>query len=361
MPAPLYPPIPHCSLIRRLCIFLATIYLSALLPLASLSADPPVRLIFDTDITGDVDDVLALAMCHALADLGACKLMAVTISKQNPLTASFVDAINTWYGRPDIPIGVVRDPAAQKRESRFLSLAKSPDYPHDLRSNDEAREAVDLLREQLAGAADISVTIASVGIASNLANLLHSAADDHSPMKGADLVRAKVKSLVLMAGAFGFANGSNYHLEANVINGIGYMQTVAKEWPEEVPVFWSGYEIGENLSFPRASVAEDFSYCEKHPVREAYLLHSGPDHERPSWDQSAVLQAVWPQRGYFGLSAGGRVKVESDGFTHFLPADGKKSKSVRDHFLTMNPIQRARVMEAIVQLSTRPPQLTKAR
>src|SRR5690606_2689437 len=173
----------------------------------------------------------------------------VTVSKDNPLTASFVDAQNTWYGRPDLPIGVVRDPAAQKRESRYLSLADSPDYPHDLRSNEEAREAVDLLRELLAREKDGEVVLVSVGIASNLANLLRSPGDAHSPLAGPDLVRKKVKLLSIMAGAFAFANGTNYHLEANVINGIGYMETVANEWPEEVPVIWSGYEIGENLPF----------------------------------------------------------------------------------------------------------------
>lgn len=75
----------------------------------SLLASPP-KIIFDTDITGDVDDVLALAMCHALADRGACELLGVTISKQHPLTVPFIDAQNTFHGRPDLPIGVTRDP-----------------------------------------------------------------------------------------------------------------------------------------------------------------------------------------------------------------------------------------------------------
>jgi len=322
---------------------------------ASLSAAEPVRLIFDTDITGDVDDVLALAMCHTLADRGACELIGVTISKDNPRTASFVDAQNTWYGRPDLPIGVTRDPQAQKRESKYLGLADSPDYPHDLRDNASAREAVDLPRDPLPTSPDGSVTIVSVGIASNLANLLKSAGDAHSTLDGPALIRQKVKRLSIMAGAFTFANGTNYHLEANVINGIGYMQTVAEQWPEEVPVIWSGYEIGENLPFPRKSVAEDFGYREKHLVREAYLLHSGPEHDRPCWDQSSLLEAVFPDRGYFGLSAPGRVSVGDDGFTRFHPPgrDGKGSK--RDRFLTMNPVQQARALEAIVQLTAQPP------
>lgn len=313
---------------------------------SSLFAETP-RILFDTDITGDVDDVLALAMCHTLADRGACELLGVTVSKNHPLTASFVDAQNSFYGRPDLPVGVTRDASAQHRESRYLKLAESSAYPHDLRRNEDARDAVELMHELLAAQPDHSVTIVSVGIASNLANLLESPG-------GIGLVKAKVKTLSIMAGAFAFCNGSNYHLEANVINGIGYMQTVAERWPEEVPIVWSGYEIGEDLPYPRQSIARDFGYRTPHLVREAYLLHSGPEHDRPCWDQSSVLQAVHPERGFFSLSQPGRVQVLDDGFTRFLPAR-KGQASRRDRFLTLTPTQRTRVLEALVQLTVQPP------
>lgn len=310
------------------------------------------RIIFDTDITGDVDDVLALAMCHNLADRDACEFLAVTISKQNPLTVPFVDAANTFYGRPDLPIGVVRDPTAQKRQSSYLKLIEEGNYPHDLNSNDDAPEAVDLLRKTLASQPDHSVTIVSVGIASNLANLLRSQPDDHSPLAGPDLIRKKVKLLSIMAGAFTNVHNTNYHLEANVINGIPAMQTVANQWPDDVPIIWSGYEVGIALPYPRESIRHDFHYLPHHIVRESYLLHSGPEHDRPSWDQSSVLYAVFPDRGYFDLSPPGRVSVADDGFTKFIPA--AKDKPGRDRHLILTPTQQARVMEAIVQLVVQP-------
>ncbi len=313
---------------------------------APLSAEKP-RILFDTDITGDVDDVLALAMCHSLADRGACDFLGVTISKNNPLTASFVDAQNTFHGRPDLPIGVTRDDKAQRRESKYLKLADSPHYPHDLKRNEDAPDAVELMRELLSAQPDHSVTIISVGIASNLANLLKSSG-------GVALVRQKVKALSIMAGAFAFCNGTNYHLEANVINGIGYMQTVADQWPDEVPIIWSGYEIGEALPFPRLVIQRDLDYLPQHLVKAAYLLHSGPEHDRPCWDQSSVLHAVFPDRDFFGLSQPGRVQVLDDGFTRFHPAR-KPEASRRDRFLTMTSEQQARALEAIVQFTVQPP------
>lgn len=323
--------------------FIAILLLQASLAIA---AERP-RILFDTDITGDVDDVLALAMCHTLADRGACELLGVTVSKNHPLTASFVDAQNTFYGRPDLPVGVTRDDTAQRRESKYLQLADSPNFPHDLRRNEEARDAVELIRELLSAQPDHSVTIVSVGIASNLANLLKSPG-------GIELVKAKVKALEIMAGAFTLARGTNYHLEANVINGIDYMQTVAAQWPDEVPIIWSGFEIGEALPFPRIVIQRDLDYLSHHLVKESYLLHSGPDHDRPCWDESSVLHAVFPERDYFGLSQPGRVEVLDDGFTRFTPAQ-KGKDSQRDRFLTLNSVQQVRALEAIVHLTVQPP------
>ncbi len=312
----------------------------------AMAAERP-RILFDTDITGDVDDVLALAMCHTLADRGACEFVGVTVSKNNPLTASFVDAQNTFHGRPDLPVGVTRDAKAQHRESKYLKLADSPDYPHDLKRNEDAKDAVELIRELLTAQPDHSVTIISVGIASNMANLLKSPG-------GIDLVKQKVKALSIMAGAFAFCNRTNYHLEANVINGIGFMQTVADQWPDEVPIVWSGYEIGEALPFPRVVIQRDLEYRPHHLVKEAYLLHSGPEHDRPCWDESSVLWAVYPERGFFGLSEPGRVKVLDDGFTRFIPVKNGQG-SQRDRFLTMSSVQQSRALEAIVHLTIQPP------
>lgn len=163
-----------------------------------------------------------------------------------------------------------------------------------------------------------------------MANLLRSKADAHSTLDGRDLIRQKVKLLSIMAGAFTFANKTNYHLEANVINGIGFMQTVAEQWPESEPVIWSSFEIGESLPFPRQSIAQDFNLKPHHIVKESYLLHSGPDHDQPCWEQSSVLYAVLADRNYFGLSSAGRVTVVNDGFTRFSPSNQRPKGSVRD-------------------------------
>ena len=102
--------LPQPSLRLPLRTLLSAFVVALLLSASPVHSAEPVRIIFDTDITGDVDDVLALAMLHTLADRRECTIEAVTISKINPLAAPFVDAVNTFYGRPDIPIGTTLKP-----------------------------------------------------------------------------------------------------------------------------------------------------------------------------------------------------------------------------------------------------------
>jgi hypothetical protein len=158
----------------------------AALVLASRPADAAVPIIFDTDIGNDVDDVLALGVLHALQSRGACELLAVTITKDHDLAGPFADAVNTFYGRPQIPVGVVRK-GVTPQEGKFLGLARDPAYPHALKKSADAPDAVALLRKVLAARPDGSVVIVQVGFATNLARLLDSPADDVSPLTGKEL------------------------------------------------------------------------------------------------------------------------------------------------------------------------------
>ncbi len=333
--------------------------LLAFLALVGLAQAAPVKLIFDTDMGNDVDDLMALVMIHNLQKRGACDLLAVTITKDHPQAAAFVDAVNTLYGYPDVPIGVVRDGAA-KEAGKFNLLAAekqadgSPRYPHDLKSGADAPEAVALLRQTLAAQPDGSVAIAQVGFFTNLARLLDSKPDSHSPLNGRELVARKVKVLSLMAGAFQTVNWNTRHLEYNVKLDVPAAQKLAKEWP--TPLVWSGFEIGVAAAFPHVVIEQDLNYLTHHPLKEAYVLYNPPPHDRPTWDPTSVLYAIHPDRGYFDLSPAGNVVVDADAGTVFRPSkDGKG----RHRFLVMSPEQTERVREAIVQLCVEPPPVKK--
>lgn len=313
----------------------------------------PVRLIFDTDICGDCDDVLALGMIHALQSRGHCRLLAVTVSADNDQAAPFVDAVNTFYGRGDIPIGVVGKGGVVEK-SAFLSLVDEKDasgrdrYPHDLRSGRSAPPATEVLRRTLAAQPDGSVVIAQVGFFTNLARLLDSPADAHSALDGRELVRRKVKLLSLMAGSFTPIEGNPRHLEYNVVRDVPSARIVAAKWP--TPMVYSGFEIGIALPYPAVSIEHDYRYAPHHPLAAAYIRRNPPPHNRPTWDLTSVLYGVLADRGYFDLSSAGTVAVEEDGHTRFAARSGGFHR-----YLILRPEQMPRVLEALVQLSSQPP------
>lgn len=313
---------------------------------------PPVKVIFDTDIGNDVDDVLALSILHALQTRHDCELLAVTVTKSDELAGPFVDAINTFYGRPDIPIACLR-PLPMNQPSKFLRLAEVKDaeklrFPHKLMRGSDAPEPSQLLRRILGRQPDNSVVLIQVGFFSDYAALLETSGDADSPLGGIDLVRRKVRLLSVMAGSFKVVGGNNHFLEFNVINDVRAAQKLARDWP--TPIVWSGYEIGVAVPYPAASIQRDYAYTAHHPTAEAYRLYNPPPHERPTWDLTSALFAVFPDRGYFNLSPPGLVTVEDDGFTRFTPKpDG------RDRYLILEGSQAVRVKEAFVQLASEPP------
>src|ERR1035437_801616 len=69
------------------------------------SASPPI-IIFDTDMGSDVDDAGALAVLHKLVDHGEAEIAGVIFSSgKNKYGIGVCDAINTWYGRGNLPLG----------------------------------------------------------------------------------------------------------------------------------------------------------------------------------------------------------------------------------------------------------------
>ena len=308
----------------------------------SLSAET-IPVIFDTDMGNDVDDALALGMLHALESRGECRLLAVTITKDNPWSAPYIDAVNTFYHRADIPIGMVKGSGITSEDNPMIKLPaerKRADgslvYPRRLATGAEAPDATALLRRVLAAEQDASVVIVQVGFSTNLARLLDSPG-------GIDLVKHKVKLLVMMAG--NFADGKP---EFNVKMDIPAARKVFEHWPTEIVT--SGFEVGQSMLFPAASIERDFAYVPDHPVAEAYRDYMRMPYDRPTWDLTAALFAVRPDRNYFDLSPRGNITVDAEGRTHFEP----NAKGMR-RYLIVTDAQRGRTLNTMILLASQPP------
>jgi len=226
----------------------------------------PQKVIFETDMCLDVDDVGALATLHALTDAGEAEILAVCFNEVHGSGAAAIDAINTWYHRGNIPVGMYKKYLPAPDSSPYLNaLAGFPnDMPSDIAQIPDAHQVyIDVLSAQ----PDSSVKIISVGFLNNLGDLLES----HH-----DLIARKVKLLIIMGGL----NNDDFNLVRHGL--VETSQKILTDWPTPIVISQPGSEIltGETLA----------SRPEENPVREAYFRwFNGSFQGRPSWDQIAVL------------------------------------------------------------------------
>jgi len=289
-----------------------------------VSAAAPVKIVIDADLAEDVDDAGALAVLHALADRGEAEILGMLISSKNEWVGPCADAINTWYGRPNLPIGYQRGHQYGYRNARDLDRETTSRYaeavarafPHDLQRSSDAPEAATLCRRLLAGQPDGSVTIVTVGFLTNLRNLLDSCPDEHSPLDGEALVKQKVKQWVCMGGIFPGGTFPNGGGEYNVMWDTVASVRAVNDWP--TPVVFSGFEIGARVKV--GSRLRDA--LESNPVRACYQHYNGLL-DREAWDLTAVLYAVRGAADYWTLSEPGVCLMHArvtQGFNEWLPS-----------------------------------------
>ena len=268
-------------------------------PAASLPDEAEnVRLILDTDLGPDYDDVGAMALMHALADSGQVQILATLSSNADERVVPCIEVINAYFNRPEIPVGATKSSTAASLTTWHKEKwtdALPARYPHSTDKTSDAPDAVAVYRQLLSQQPDSSVVICTIGFLTNLKELLRSEGDAYSPLSGKELVARKVKRLVAMAG--GFPQGREF----NVYCDLESSKVVAEEWPTEI--LFSGFEIGEKILTGKKLVAMP---TERSPVKEAFALSfaEGDPDGRMSWDQTAVLVAIKGYAPYFDIERG---------------------------------------------------------
>ncbi len=280
--------------------------LLTIMQMASAQVAKPIPVIFDTDMGPDYDDVGAITLLHAFADAGKANILATMASTKYEGVAAVLNVFNTYFNRPGLPIGVPTGDAVTQKDWQHWTDTLIARFPHQLQSNAEAEDAVELYRKILAQQPDNSVTIITVGFLTNIANVLQTPADQYSSLTGAELLHRKVKQLVCMAGKF--PAGKEFNIEKDAAAA----KYVFEHWQK--PVVFSGFEIGKNIktgvplaanpSIQNSPVKTVFSMC---------LPMAKEDNDgRMSWDETAVLVAIAGAEPYYRLQPG-TIHVNADG------------------------------------------------
>jgi inosine-uridine nucleoside N-ribohydrolase len=175
---------------------------------ASIVSADPVKMIIDTDMGFDVDDVGAICVANALQDQGEVDILAVVHNTGFPIGIGAVSTINHFYGRGDIPLGAYKgvfasNDAAYGAQNKYAQSIIEK-FPGPVKDYNDVPSAVEMYRKTLAAAEDNSVVISSIGMTTNMRDLLQSGADQYSELLGSDLVDKKVKQIVFMDGMYNF-------------------------------------------------------------------------------------------------------------------------------------------------------------
>ncbi len=287
--------------------------------MAFLLAAQPVKIILDTDIALDVDDAGALALLHNLADAGECEILGIIVSSSSTAYDGYwgvpcVSAINTYYGRPELPIGVFKGLHLIPDQVSKYTQQVAQHFPHALLSGEFAPDGVKVYRQLLAKESYKSVVIVTIGFLNVLEELLNSKPDEFSPLNGIDLVRQKVKFWSCMGGFY--PEGRE---EFNFNTFSQATKNVLERWPVEV--IFQGAELGEKV-LTGARLVQKYD-MQKHPVAMGYHYYTGGQN-RASWDQISTLFAVRGLQNLFGLKKGHNHLI----FHDIRPPDKPISKNV---------------------------------
>lgn len=311
-------------------------------------ADRKVPVIFDTDLGSDVDDVMALQMLHNYDNSGKIDLIGVTISKSNSYSIQYIDAYNRFNKKNNIPLGYVYE-GPKKNDGKFLRQTLDTIIDGmkilnpQLSISDSLPQAYILQRKLLSERPDSSVIFIVVGPYTNITRLLGSKSDKYSKLNGVELVRKKVKLLVVMGGNFDIP--SRNFPEWNIFRDIQAAQVMFANWPTKIVA--SGYEVGEKILFPHQRILNDLPDSYKHPLAVSYKLFKKMPYDRQTWDLTAVLYAVNQKSNYFDISEPGNILIDEKGNSQFTP-----SKNGKHYYLSIKYEQISVTLDALIHCVT---------
>jgi len=280
--------------LNQLFLFLSFMTFFAFLGFAQQTE--PVRIILDTDMGSDCDDVGALALLHAYADSGMVEIVGCIYSSGKvPYGAGIIEAINIYYGRPEIPIGAyhgdeVGDPVDKMTAEKLARDTVA--FGNRIIHNTDAEEQTQLNRRLLVQADDQSITYITIGHTKGLHELLVSEPDDISPLTGSELIALKIDRWIALGGLNARNEGNHFVKDWNFFfnNTAPYTKYVLENFPAPIYLIDAGSKVMTGKSLINTAPGNI--------VRTAYrdwlweVFNKPLEHQRPSWDLTTVYYAV---------------------------------------------------------------------
>jgi len=338
-----------------------------------------IKLIYDGDIGPDPCDFSTISMLHEYHNKGFIELLAVMGATPDPYLTSTFSIYNQVYGNK-IPI------AGYNPESSEVDFGEEVVTKYDeaikvhchanvnksiyekygngetLRSND-VPGTITLYRKLLSEAEDNSIVIYAAGQLFNFPPLLKSGADQYSPLSGKELLKAKLRKVVIMGGLFpdsqvientdraewnwwAFASKNITKTTMNALAEMGK------------PIVYVGFEVGVQV---HVGVEMIKRLGREHPTTEAFYLGKGTRNttkktidegsfltsENPAFDEIGLFVAVEGGIGEFFNTVQGRVETEEYGANSWIP-----DEQGNESYITLLPEVEKKLSEVITDRIT---------
>lgn len=239
------------------------------------------KVIIDTDLGADCDDVGALVLAFNLHKKKLCEILAITHCTLNEYGRSVVQILQNYHN-VIVPFGQYKgDPLKTNEGVHYYDIEVSKSFKHD---DIIPEDATRVLRKTLVEQEDNSVEIISIGLFSNLSLLIDSKPDDISPLSGKDLINKKVSRFVSMAGIvndgcdLSIFNNNERFPEYNIECDIKSARNFVKKCEKEIYFldFYCGVDVwtGDNIvkKYPLSPMGKSYQLYAKGASRSWDLL-----------------------------------------------------------------------------------------
>jgi hypothetical protein len=286
----------------------------------------------------------ALAVILSLARKGIVDIKAVGYCVVNPPDMSVdgvgtIDAIAAYYGFPNLNIGVLKPfegmPAHAHNSSYVKQVRKH--YVNRFRKDDAViPDAVKVYRKALTELPDATknegAVFLTVGMLTNVWQLMVSQPDEISPLTGIELMNKKISKIVSMAGNLTVPEGAS---EFNLATDISGAQYVLQNWKKELDFCPVDMVLDHHSITNGGTLLEIEGFS--NPATYGYYIFSG-SRSTTSFDIVTAYYAICGEYHYedsakqlFDKGEPGLIKMDNESKLQFIPDKNGKHYIIKDY------------------------------
>lgn len=298
------------------------------------NAQPIVQdVIIDSDFSTDVDDVLAMSMAINMQNNNLIKIRGIALCSSSIRGVEALNALLNAHKVHDIPVATAGEKGIVLGSKYIFNMSNRP------HSQNYVYGTTNFYRMMLASNPG-KINIITLGQLTNIADLLNSGPDIHSPLTGRELVAEKVNCIYIVGGKHNgklenniFYGGENYgnNKYYNNTKVAEAARLVANEFPTRQ--VWLESDVIGSFKVGDFYMKED-KQC--HDIVTQALKDFGTTTGSASFDPFAIWIATMEMNGVlsnYGISLQkGAMHINLNGTSYFIDGNAGIHERIMKHW-----------------------------